>query len=51
MWIVGGEWYLHPSVRVGPNVEMARYSHDPDPAQFPGRRSDSILRLTFFWTF
>ena len=49
--IVGGEWYLHPSVRVGPNLELARYAHDPDPANFPGRRNDSIFRVTFFWTF
>jgi hypothetical protein len=51
IWILGGEWYLHPSVRVGPNLELARYAHDPDPSKFPGRRSDSILRFTFFWTF
>ena len=51
MWIFGGEWYLHPSVRLSPNLELARYTHDPDPVAFPGRRHDSILRLTFFWTF
>jgi hypothetical protein len=50
-WILGGEWFLHPAVRVSPNIELVRYSHDPDPTNFPGRRSDSILRLTFFWTF
>jgi hypothetical protein len=50
-WIVGGEWYLHPSVRLSPNLELVRYANDPDPAQFPGRRQDSILRFTFFWTF
>ena len=50
-WIVGGEWYLHPAVRFSPNLELVRYSNDPDPANFPGRRQDSILRLTFFWTF
>ena len=49
-WIFGGEWYLHPSVRVGPNLELVRYAHDP-AIEFPGRRSDSILRATFFWTF
>jgi hypothetical protein len=51
MWIAGGEWFLHPSVRVGPNLELVRYSKDPDPVNFPGRRQDSILRFTFFWTF
>ena len=50
-WIVGGEWFVHPSIRLSPNLEVARYTHDPDPVNFPGRRQDSILRLTFFWTF
>jgi hypothetical protein len=50
-WIVGGEWFLHPSVRLSPNLELVRYRKDPDPVNFPGRRTDSILRLTFFWTF
>jgi len=50
-WIVGGEWYVHPSVSVSPNLELARYSHDPDPGNAPGRRGDSIFRLTFYWTF
>ena len=50
-WIVGGELYLHPNIRLSPNLETARYTHDPDPANFPGRRQDSILRVTFFWTF
>ena len=50
-WILGAEWFLHPSVRLGPNLEMARYAHDPDPVNFPGRRNDSILRMTFYWTF
>ena len=51
MWIAGGEWYLHPAVRVSPNLELVKYAHDPDPANFPGRDQDSILRFTFFWTF
>jgi len=50
-WIVGGEWHLHPAVRFSPNLEIVRYANDPDPMQFPGRRQDSILRFTFFWTF
>jgi hypothetical protein len=51
IWIVGGEWYLHPSVRLSPNLELVRYARDPDPVTFPGRREDAILRFTFFWTF
>ena len=51
MWIGGGEWFLHPSVRLSPNLEFVRYSKDPDPVNFAGRRQDAILRLTFFWTF
>ena len=50
-WIFGGEWFIHPAVRVSPNLEMVTYVHDPDPVNFPGRNRDSILRLTFFWTF
>jgi hypothetical protein len=50
-WIFGGEWYVHPAVRVSPNVEMIRYSSDPDPIDNPGRRQDAQLRVTFFWTF
>jgi hypothetical protein len=49
-WILGAEWYLHPAIRLSPNLELARYTNDPDPTSFPGRRRDSILRLTFFWT-
>ena len=50
-WIFGGEWYLHPAVRLGPNLELVRYANDPDPTNFPGRRQDSMFRVTFFWTF
>ena len=50
-WILGGEWYLHPAVRVSPNLELVRYASAPDPVNFPGKRQDSMLRLTFFWTF
>ena len=34
MWIGGGE-ALHPSVRLGPNLELVRYSKDPDAVNFP----------------
>jgi hypothetical protein len=50
-WIVGGEWYLHPSVRLSPNLEIVRYTDEPNPVQFPGRRQDAILRFTFYWAF
>jgi hypothetical protein len=50
-WVVGGEWYLHPAVRVGPNVEIVRYTREPDPVQYPGRQQDGILRFSFYWTF
>jgi hypothetical protein len=50
-WIVGGEWYLHPAVRLSPNVELVRYASEPDPVNFPGRRQDGMFRVTFFWTF
>jgi len=50
-WIIGGEWYLAPSVRVGPNVELVNYANDPDPVNLPGRDETRLYRLTFFWTF
>jgi hypothetical protein len=51
-YIFGGEWYLlRPSIRISPNVEMAKYEADPDPVHFPGRDTDRIYRITFFWTF
>lgn len=50
-WIAGAEWYLHPSVRVGPNFELVKYADDPDPVNFPGRDEDRIYRITFYWTF
>ena len=50
-WLVGGEWYLHPAVRLSPNLEMVRYADEPDPVNYPGRRQDAQVRFTFFWTF
>jgi hypothetical protein len=50
-WIVGGQWHVHPTVALGPNLELVRYTHDPDPVQYPGRRQDAVLRFTFYWTF
>lgn len=50
-WIVGGEWYILPSIRMGANVELVKYDHDPDPVNFPGQDETRLYRLTFFWTF
>ena len=49
MFIVGGEWYILPTVRLSPNVEWVKYDDDPDPLERPGRDEDRIYRLTFFW--
>ena len=46
--IAGFEWYLHPSVRVGPNVELVSYDDAPAPLAQP--KDDTVVRLTFFWT-
>jgi len=50
-YIFGGEWYLHPSIRISPNVAWVSYDNDPDPVKFPGRDKDRIYRITFFWSF
>jgi hypothetical protein len=50
-YIVGSEWFIHPSVRLSPNFEIFRYSHEPDPVDYPGRRQDAMFRISFFWTF
>ncbi len=50
-WIVGGEWFLTSSIRAGPNVEIVKYDHDPDPVNLPGRDESRLYRVTFFWTF
>ena len=50
-YILGGEWFLHASIRVSPNVEWVKYDNDPDATKYPGRDTDRIYRLTFFWTF
>jgi len=49
-YIFGGEYYLFPTIRVSPNVELVKYDHDPDPANFPGRDQDRLFRVTFFWS-
>jgi hypothetical protein len=49
-YILGGEYYLFPTVRVSPNVELVKYDKDPNPVAFPGRDQDRIYRITFFWS-
>jgi phosphate-selective porin O/P len=49
-YIFGAEYYLFPTIRVSPNVELFQYDSDPDPTNFPGRDKDRILRITFFWS-
>lgn len=50
-YFFGLEYFLHPSIRISPNVEIAKYDNDPDPTNFPGRDQDRIFRFTFYWTF
>ena len=38
MYLFGGEWYLHPSIRISPNVEWVKYDNDPDSVEVPGPR-------------
>jgi hypothetical protein len=42
-YLLGVEWYLHPSVRISPNVEWVDYD---DPAI----GKDVVPRVTFYWT-
>jgi hypothetical protein len=49
-YIFGGEWWLFPTVRVSPNLELVQYKADPDPTNFPGRDKDQIFRVTLFWS-
>jgi hypothetical protein len=50
-YIFGLEYFLQPSIRISPNVELVKYDNDPDPVNFPGRDEDRLYRITFFWTF
>jgi hypothetical protein len=49
-YILGGEYYLFPTIRVSPNLELVKYDEDPDATSFPGRDQDRIFRVTFFWS-
>jgi hypothetical protein len=46
--IAGVEYFLNPAVRVSPNIEHVHYGTAPAAAAQPG--NDTVLRLTFFWT-
>jgi hypothetical protein len=47
--LAGVEYYIHPAVRVSPNVEWVRYSSPPDPSvSRPG--DDVVWRVTLFWS-
>jgi hypothetical protein len=48
LYIVGFEWYIHPSVRLSPNVELVKY--DDPQGMLVRPEDDQVLRLTFFWT-
>ena len=47
--LVGFEYYLHPSVRISPNVEWVTYGTPTAGAAAPAR-NDLVYRLTWFWT-
>jgi hypothetical protein len=44
--IAGLEYYIHPSVRFSPNVELVNYSQ---PAVGTKPTKDTVARLTFYW--
>jgi len=46
-YVVGFEWYLHPSFRLGPNVEVVKYGDGPPNISIS---DDVVYRLTFYWT-
>jgi hypothetical protein len=44
--IAGLEYYLHPSVRVSPNIEYVTYG---TPSSGSKPRNDAVVRFTFYW--
>jgi hypothetical protein len=47
-YFLGGfEWYLHPSLRFSPNVEVVRYRDIPVGRDID---TDVVPRMTFYWT-
>jgi hypothetical protein len=47
--LAGVEYYIHPSVRVSPNVEWVAYG-TPAASGVPSPRNDVVFRTTFFWS-
>jgi hypothetical protein len=45
--VTGFEWYLHPNLRVGPNVEWVKYGDGPPGISIS---DDVVLRATFYWS-
>jgi hypothetical protein len=46
--VAGFEWYLHPRVRISPNVEWATYDDLPNGTPI---QDDVVARVTFYWVF
>jgi hypothetical protein len=44
--LAGLEYYLLPSVRIGPNVEYVAYG---DPVSGTKPTNDTVARFTFYW--
>jgi len=47
--VMGVEYYIHPSVRLSPNVEWVKYGTPVAGAAAPAR-NDLVYRLTWFWS-
>ncbi len=45
--IAGLEYYIHPSVRLSPNLEYVAY--DAPAGSTPTPPNDAVVRLTFYW--
>jgi hypothetical protein len=46
--LAGLEYYIHPAVRLSPNVEYVAYSNPPSSGAVKPS-NDTVLRLTFYW--
>lgn len=46
MTLLGLEFYLHPSVRFSPNVELVSYGA---PSSGTKPKNDAVARMTFYW--
>ena len=47
--LAGVEFFIHPSVRISPNVEWVSYG-TPAAAGAPPPKNDVVFRMTFFWS-